>query len=65
LYNDITSVNEWWAEKARPLVLKRKTPRKVFVQANTVLDDETGDVKLVEYEPTIEGMVQSYYDRNV
>lgn len=65
LYDDITSVDEWWAEKARPLVLKRKTPRKVFVQANTVLDEATGDVKLVEYEPTIEGMVQSYYERNV
>lgn len=65
LYDDITSVDEWWAEKARPLVLKRKTPRKVFVQANTVLDEATGDVKLVEYEPTLEGMVQSYFERNV
>lgn len=65
LYDDITSVDEWWAEKARPLVLKKKTPRKVFVQANTVLDEKTGDVKLVEYEPTVEGMVQSYFERNV
>lgn len=65
LYDDITSVDAWWAEKARPLVLKRKTPRKVFVQANTVLDEKTGDVQLVEYEPTLEGMVQSYYERNL
>ena len=65
LYDDITGVDEWWAEKARPIVLKRKTPRKVFVQANTVLDEKSGDVKLVEYEPTIEGMVQSYVDRDV
>ncbi len=65
LYDDITDVDKWWAEKARPIVLKKKTPRKVFVQANTVLDEETGDVKLVEYEPTIEGMVQSYFDRKV
>ncbi|KAH0844607.1 hypothetical protein AYO21_02072 [Fonsecaea monophora] len=65
MYDDITNVDDWWAEKARPIVLKKKTPRKVFVQVNTVLDEETGDVKLVEYEPTIEGMVQSYVDRNV
>lgn len=65
LYDDITSVDEWWAEKARPLVLKKKTPRKVFVQANTVLNEETGDVELVEYEPTPEGMVQSYFERDV
>ncbi|OQU98456.1 hypothetical protein CLAIMM_04242 [Cladophialophora immunda] len=65
MYDDITNVDDWWAEKARPIVLKKKTPRKVFVQANTVLDEQSGDVKLVEYEPTIEGMVQSYAERNV
>ncbi|EXJ71737.1 dipeptidyl-peptidase III [Cladophialophora psammophila CBS 110553] len=65
LYDDITNVDEWWAEKARPIVLKKKIPRKVFVQANTVLDENSGDVKLVEYEPTIEGMIQSYVERNV
>ncbi|KAI1616935.1 dipeptidyl-peptidase III [Exophiala viscosa] len=65
LYDDVTSVDSWWAEKARPIVLKKKTPRKVFVQANTVLNEETGDVRLVEYEPTLEGMVQSYFERDV
>ncbi|ETI21994.1 hypothetical protein G647_06064 [Cladophialophora carrionii CBS 160.54] len=65
MYDDITGVDQWWAEKARPIVLKKKTPRKVFVQANTVLNEQSGDVKLVEYEPTIEGMVQSYFERNV
>ncbi|KIW10406.1 hypothetical protein PV08_11369 [Exophiala spinifera] len=65
LYDDITSVDTWWAEKARPIVLNKKTPRKVFVQANTVLDEQTGEVKLVEYKPTIEGMVQSYVERDV
>lgn len=65
LYDDITSVGDWWAEKARPLVLKKKTPRKVFVQANTVLDEKSGEVQLVEYEPTIEGMVKSYVERDV
>ena len=65
LYDGITNVDEWWAEKARPIVLKKKTPRKVFVQANTVLDEKTGEVELVEYDSTIEGMVQSYYERDV
>lgn len=65
LYDDITSVNEWWAEKVRPVVLSKKTPRKVFVQANTVLDENSGDVTLVEYEATVEGMVKSFVDRDV
>lgn len=64
LYDEITSVDEWWAEKVRPVVLSKKQPRKVFVQANTVLQDD-GDVKLVEYEATCEGMVQSYVERDV
>jgi dipeptidyl-peptidase III len=64
LYEDITSVDEWWAEKVRPVVLSKKQPRKVFVQANTVLKDD-GSVELVEYEPSPEGMVKSYVERNV
>lgn len=64
LYEDVTSVDEWWAKKVRPVVLSKKQPRKVFVQANTVLEDG-GDVKLVEYEPTCEGMVRSYVERDV
>jgi dipeptidyl-peptidase-3 len=64
MYDEITHVDEWWGEKARPVVLDKKTPRKVFVQANTVLQDD-GKVLLKEYEPTLEGMVQSYVERNV
>ena len=58
-------MDSWWAEKVRPVVLSKKTPRKVFVQANTVLDEKSGDVQLVEYEPTVEGMIQSYVERDV
>jgi len=64
LYNEITSVDEWWAEKIRPVVLSKKIPRKVFVQANTVLNDE-GNVTLKEYAPTPEGMIQSFVERDV
>jgi dipeptidyl-peptidase-3 len=64
MYDEITHVDEWWGGKARPVVLDKKTPRKVFVQANTVLQDD-GKVSLKEYEPTLEGMVRSYAERDV
>ncbi len=63
-YDDITHVDEWWGDKVRPVVLSKKQPRKVFVQANTIMDED-GQVTLKEYEPTLEGMVQSYAERNV
>ncbi|KAB8076290.1 dipeptidyl peptidase [Aspergillus leporis] len=59
LYDDITSVDEWWGTKVREIVLKNKIPRKVFVQGNTILDGD--QVTLREYEPTLEGMIQSFY----
>ena len=64
MYNEITSVDEWWAEKVRPVVISKKVPRKVFVQANTVINEE-GVVSLKEYEATPEGMIQSFVERNV
>jgi dipeptidyl-peptidase-3 len=42
-------------------VLKKKTPRKVFVQANTVEKD--GKVDLKEYNADNAGMIQSYVER--
>ncbi|KAL4899153.1 hypothetical protein BDW74DRAFT_184019 [Aspergillus multicolor] len=53
LYDDITSVDEWWGTKVRDIVLKNKIPRKVFVQGNTILNGD--EVTLKEYEPTLEG----------
>ncbi|XHG00525.1 hypothetical protein AWENTII_003968 [Aspergillus wentii] len=63
LYDDITSVNEWWGTQVREIVLKNKVPRKVFVQGNTILNGD--EVTLKEYEPTLEGMIQSFAERNV
>lgn len=63
LYDNITHVDEWWGQKVRPIVLQKKVPRKVFVQANTVLEGDK--VVLKEYEPTLEGMIQSYAERDV
>jgi dipeptidyl-peptidase III len=65
LYNKMTHVDEFFGSKVRDQVLKNKQPRKVFVQANTVLDESTGVVSLVEYEPTLEGMIKSYAERHV
>jgi len=62
LYDEYTEVNEWYATKARPEVLRQAKPRKVFVQANTFLEGQT--VVLKEYEPTPEGMIQSFVDRD-
>ncbi|GAM87694.1 hypothetical protein ANO11243_057210 [Dothideomycetidae sp. 11243] len=61
LYEDITNVDEWFADKVRPEVLRQAQPRRVFVQANTFLED--GKVRLEEYPATVEGMIQSFVDR--
>lgn len=54
---------EFWGTKVRNVVLAKKQPRKVFVQANTYLDEATGKVTCQQYEPTLEGMIQSWADR--
>jgi dipeptidyl-peptidase-3 len=61
LYEEITDVEPFYEDMVRPAVLKKKTPRKVFVQANTVEKD--GKVELKEYEATNVGMIQSCVDR--
>ena len=63
LYEGITSVDKWWGGKVREAVMKAKVPRKVFVQANTF--EEGGKVRLKEYEATLEGMIQSWAEREV
>ncbi|KAL9108817.1 MAG: hypothetical protein Q9227_006474 [Pyrenula ochraceoflavens] len=64
MYDETTAVDDWWGQKVRPQVIEKKVPRKVFVQANTVVGDD-GKVTLKEYEPTVEGMIQSYAERDV
>lgn len=56
---------DFWGTKVRNEVLRNKQPRKVFVQANTVLDEATGKVELVEYEPTLEGLIKSFAERGI
>lgn len=47
----------------RQTVLATKPPPLVFAQANTFLDGDT--VVLREYEPTVEGVIQSWAERGV
>ena len=56
---------DFWGSKVRDVVLKNKQPRKVFVQANTSLDEATGSVTLKHYDATLEGMIESWADRNL
>lgn len=56
---------EYWGKKVRDQVLRCKQPRKVFVQANTVLDESSGKVELKEYDASCEGMIKSFAERNV
>ncbi|KAH3854367.1 dipeptidyl peptidase 3-like [Dreissena polymorpha] len=46
----------------RDIVLARRIPRKVFVQHNTVIDEDD-NVVLKSYEASPEGIVQSFMDR--
>ena len=65
LYEGMTKVEgAFWKEKVRGEVLRRKTPRKVFVQASTV-EDGSGGVLLKEYEANLEGFVKSWAEREV
>ncbi|KAI1105219.1 putative dipeptidylpeptidase III [Jackrogersella minutella] len=65
-YGDMTNVDpEYWGKKVRDEVLRNKQPRKVFVQANTYVDEATGKVTLKHYDATPEGMIQSWAERNV
>lgn len=61
MYDDVTDVEPFYENYVRPAVLKKKTPRKVFVQANTVEKD--GKVNLKEYNADNAGMIQSYVER--
>ncbi len=66
LYLHMTDVDpDFWGSKVRDEVLRRKTPRKIFVQANTVLADDGTTVALREYEPSLAGMIQSWAERDV
>ncbi|GJN89397.1 hypothetical protein Rhopal_002377-T1 [Rhodotorula paludigena] len=62
-YKDLTRPEQQWIDELRPLVLAKKLPRKVFVQPVTRINPSSGDVELVEYPVSIEGVIQSFVER--
>lgn len=61
-YEDLSRVDGEYLEW-RKIVLAKSQPKWVFVQANTFLEE--GEVRLKEYESSVEGVVQSWAERAV
>ncbi|QYT02480.1 Dipeptidyl peptidase 3 [Trichoderma simmonsii] len=65
-YTQMSTVGlDFWGTKVRQVVLDNKQPRKVFIQANTTLDEATGTVSIKHYDATLLGMIQSWADRDL
>lgn len=62
-FEDLTRVDGIFVEW-RKIVVANKRPRQILVQANTFLGDD-GVVTLKEYEPSVEGMIQSWAERDI
>lgn len=61
-YEKLSSVDGEYI-KWRETVLATKPPPLIFIQANTFLDGDT--VTLKEYEPTVEGVIASWAERQI
>ncbi|KAF9564650.1 aflatoxin-detoxifizyme [Agrocybe pediades] len=62
-YTELTTPLPGWDGEIRDLVLRKKLPRKVFVQPNTVLENDA--VILKEYPLTPAGVIQSFIERKL
>ena len=60
-YTALTTPLAGWDGAIRDVVLRKKQPRKVFVQPNTFV--ENGEVVLKEYPSTAEGVIESFIER--
>ncbi|KIK54670.1 hypothetical protein GYMLUDRAFT_48591 [Collybiopsis luxurians FD-317 M1] len=62
-YTELTTPLPGWDGEIRDLVLKKKLPRKIFVQPTTsIVNDE---VQLKEYPLTSAGAIESFIDRKL
>ncbi|KAJ3192995.1 hypothetical protein HK101_005613 [Irineochytrium annulatum] len=61
-FREATSVPEDWL-KYRDIVIKKKLPRKIFVQGNTSIVN--GKAVFKEYPATLEGFVHSFIERDL
>ncbi|KJA27223.1 hypothetical protein HYPSUDRAFT_35833 [Hypholoma sublateritium FD-334 SS-4] len=62
-YTNLTKPLVGWEGEIRDLVLRKKLPRKIFVQPNTVLVDDK--IVLKEYPLTPAGVIQSFVERKL
>jgi len=62
-YTKLTRPNPAWEGEIRDLVIRKKLPRKIFVQPNTVLVDQ--EVQLKEYPLTPAGVIESFIERGI
>ncbi|KAI0054058.1 aflatoxin-detoxifizyme [Auriscalpium vulgare] len=62
-YTELTTPLPGWEGEIRDLVLKKKTPRRLFAQPNTFV--ENGEVVLKEYPLTAAGVIESFVERKV
>ncbi|KZT26206.1 aflatoxin-detoxifizyme [Neolentinus lepideus HHB14362 ss-1] len=62
-YTQLTRPLPGWDGEIRDLVLRKKQPRKIFVQPNTFI--EGGEVVLREYPLTSAGVIQSFIERRL
>ncbi|TFK54893.1 dipeptidyl-peptidase III [Heliocybe sulcata] len=62
-YTQLTNPLPGWEGEIRDLVLKKKQPRKIFVQPNTFVEGDT--VVLKEYPLTNAGVIQSFIERRL
>ncbi|XP_064621845.1 dipeptidyl peptidase 3-like isoform X2 [Lineus longissimus] len=61
-YSEVHDDSEPHFLTLRAIVLKRKQPRKMFVQTNMVVSGD-GDITLKEYDSSASGLIQSFIDR--
>jgi len=66
-YTELTNPKPNWDGDLRDLVLRKKQPRKIFLQPNTVVvgEGDSKDVTLKEYPLTCEGIIESFIERGL
>ncbi|BEJ15267.1 hypothetical protein CspHIS471_0410340 [Cutaneotrichosporon sp. HIS471] len=62
LYDKYTGVGEEWLPR-RDIVLAKRQPRKLLLQANTFKEGE--GVRIKEYDATLPGFIASYLERDI
>ncbi|KAF9792408.1 aflatoxin-detoxifizyme [Thelephora terrestris] len=62
-YTELTKPPPEWEGEIRDLVLKKKLPRKIFIQPNTFIEND--EVVLKEYPLTSAGVIESFIERKL